>query len=262
MFVFILLDAKSSQTLILVIVIWDPDVFKPDPTITIELAYLNSPDMNSSVFSTSEAVANEKGYMIIKMQEDWLNKSDSINITTYVNSHSNGSDQSVDKSGPTTGSSSGPTLTLIKDPSRASSDKDSKKLGVRVGVPFAIAFLVVVLLVLCLGTKKQRRKAWNKISGSRSSDYIAGRSHKKRTSGGIQLRDDNIGRGQFRDEPDRGGVELQDRDGRRHYSGDSSFGSLGSSPTQEGFGGRSPGASNVFRDEISRQKGGDRNEWR
>lgn len=195
------------------------------------------------------------------MEEGWLNKSDSINITTYINSHSDGSGQSVKRSGPTTGSSPGPTLTLIKDPSPASSGKDSSNLGVKVGVPFAMAFLVVVLLLLCLGTKKQRRKAWNKISGSRSG-YLAGRSHKKRTSGGIQLREDNVGRGQFRDEPDRGGVELQDRDGRRHYSGDSSFGSLGSSPTQEGFGGRTPGESNVFRDEISRQKGGDRNVWR
>ncbi|MCJ1270957.1 hypothetical protein MMC22_010856 [Lobaria immixta] len=231
--------------------IWDSDVFESNSTNRIELRYMNSSD----ILNTSEAVANEKGYILIKMQEKWLNESDSKNITTFIRSEPDDSDHPP-KTKP------GPTLTLIKDPSPASSGKDPKKLGVKVGVPFAMAFLVVVLLLLCLGTKKQRRKAWSKVTGSRSSGYLASRSRGQRTDGGIQLREDDVGRGQFRDEPDRGGVELQDRDGRRHYSGDSSFGSLGSSPTQEGFGGRSPGANNVFRDEISRQRGGDRDVWR
>lgn len=212
---------------------------------------MNSSDRNATL-NTSEAVANEKGYILIKMQEEWLNKSDSQTLATFIISSSDGPDQLKD----------GPNLTLIKDPSTASSGKDPNKLGVKVGVPFAMAFLVVVLLLLCLGTRKQRRNAWNKISGSRSSGYLASRSRGQRNGGGIQLRDDNIGEGHFRDEPDRGGVELQDRDSRRHYPGDSSFGSLGSSPTQEGFGGRTPGGSNAFRDEISRQRGGDRNVWR
>ena len=189
------------------------------------------------------------------MQEEWLNKSDSHNITTFIVS-----DPEDPNEAPIT--QTGPTLTLVKDPSSASSGKDNNKLGVKVGVPFAMAFLIVVLLLLCLGTKKQRRNAWNKIGGSRSSGYLANRSRGQRTGGGIQLREDDVGGGRFRDEPDRDGVELQNRDGRRHYSGDSSLGSLGSSPTQESFGGRAPGGSNAFRDEISRQRGGDRDVWR
>lgn len=218
----------------------------------------------SNPFNTSEAVANKKGYILIKMQEEWLDKSNSKNITTYIVSNYNDSDDSVDGKGKRDTrniTKIGPTLTLIKDTS-PTPGKDPKKLGVKVGVPFAMAFLVVVLLLLCLGTRKQRRNAWNKIAGSRSSGYLANRSREQRPSGGIQLREDDTGGRRFRDEPDRGGVELQDRDGRRHYSGDSSFGSLGSSPTQEGFGGRSPGGSNAFRDEISRQRGVDRDVWR
>lgn len=239
------------------IVIWDPDVFtdvlEPNSTIMIELAYLESSDLNASnIFNRSEAVVYEKGYILMKMQEEWLNKSESKNFTTYLVSPSKDSANLVKV---------GPTLTLIKESSPASSGKDPNKLGVKLGVPFAMAFLVVVLLLLCLGTKKQRRNAWNKVSGSRSSGYLAKRSRGHQTPGGIQLREDGMGGGRFHDEPDRG-VELQDRDGRRHHSGDSSFGSLGSSPTQEGFGGRTPGGPNVFRDEISRQKGGDRNVWR
>lgn len=232
------------------IVIWDPHVFETNSNNTIELGYMNS---SNPFFNVS--VANAKGYILITMQEEWLNKKDSNNITTYINSVTD------DSHYPPRGKI-GPTLTLIKASSPASSAKDPKKLGVKVGVPFAMAFLVLVFLLLCLGTKKQRRNAWNKIAGSRSSGYLASRSRGQRTGGGIQLQVDDIGGRRFRDEPDRSGVELQDRDTRRHYSGDGSFGSLGSSPTQEGFGARTTGGSNAFRDEISRQRGGDRDVWR
>lgn len=224
-------------------VIWDSNVLEQNATNKIELKYLNATtnDDDTTIFETVDSIPNERGYALIEMKEEWLNKSSSTNFTIFLVSQ-----------GDTRSILSGPIITLVRNSTSRPSAKQSNKVGVKAGIPVGLAVVVVALLVLCFCMKKQRKSAFASIMGRPRGTPTGSRA--QRTSGVTNFREGDVGSGggRFRDEPDRG-VELQDR-GRARHSREGSFGSWGSSPTQEGLGIRGQGESNVFRDEISRQR--------
>lgn len=208
---------------------------------TIKLTYQDYLSNPSGIVNSS-TVNNTQGWAKISMLDKWLHSNSSANLTFFMLVSTGDSTEEV---------SSNRRITLVDKPgNHKSSSKKPSKLGMGLGIPLAFAFVafVIVGLFLCM---RRRRK---------SGGYIGNRSRNQRNSRtrAVQPEDDDWNGGtrgpdRFRDDPDPG-VELQDRV-RGHRRGDSiSIGSLGSSPTHDGFETQGQTGGNAFRDEISRQR--------
>lgn len=189
------------------------------------------------------SASGKQGWAKIEMQQDWLKGNKSTNLTFFMSS--------TDPIGSDSNPRSGLQFTLLEKDTGSSSKKPNK-LGIGLGIPFAFALVALGIAGIFFYMRRRRRAGGylNKRSGSHGGGGGGGRDR------GVHLDDDDWSGGtrgpeRFRDEPGPG-LELQDR-GRGHGR-DDSLGSLGSSPTHDGFESQGPSGGNAFRDEISRQR--------
>lgn len=221
-------------------VVWDHTLFQDDDTNQIKLRYLDYVAKEDTISQVS--ADNKQGWAKIEMQKEWLEGNKSTNLTFFMSSTNNGDSDSSN-------TLSGPRLMLVDDKSEKEGDSQkSSKLGMGLGIPIAFAFVALGIVGLLFCMKKRRKGA----------GYLNKRSHSQGggRSRAIHLEDDDWSGGtrgpeRFRDEPGPG-LELQDRS--RGYDRDNSIGSLGSSPTNDGFENQGQVGGNAFRDEISRQR--------
>lgn len=172
------------------------------------------------------------------MTSEWLSGHSTANISIWM--HSKAIEESA--SAEVDRTLEGPTILLegSKNTTSSSPSSSGKKLGEEVGIPVGLVGLIVAVIAIAgfLFIRKRRGQGYGG-SGARNQRIakvttpVAGRGHRRDAS--------------FHDEPTRG-VELQDR----NRGGDDSWdwGSPVSSPTSGDRG------SNVFRDEIGRQRSG------
>lgn len=210
---------------------WDTSIFAADTTATVEVEYFDNPDDKTASTVPLEGLKalNSEGAMYINMTSSWLKDQSSASLTLFFISE----DESV---------LTGPTILLMKSNSTAPSGS-KKKLGEEVGIPIGLVFIGGVLVVIGAFVCLRRRAKGFTITGKpRDQGSAAATGGSAATRG--HRRDPS-----FHDEPTRG-VELQDRN--KAYAGDDNWdwGTPVSSPTRGGMG------SNVFRDEVGRQKVG------
>lgn len=244
---------------------WDPTVFDLKSNVTLLLIPaqdtkgLLDPSANrdpDALFNTT--VPANKGSVQFNTTPSMLKNSTFGNLTFYI----------LDVGASEEHKYFGPTFTLVDDTTSANNDTSSepntshnstgsgggssksKELGKDVGAPIGSIALVAILAIIAFFLYRRY--------GSRGvgSDYLSRKSHSQRTTstGGYgAAAAATAGRSHrrtesFHDEPTRG-MELQDR-GNAGGAGAADNWDWGrdsvSSPT-------SPGRSNVFRDEISRQ---------
>ena len=225
------------------LVVWDPNFFGlQNGSRTFEIKAVNRSSSGALDPEFQTDISTNTGYVTVKMEEEWLHGDDRRNLTVDI--------VAADSSHSSELGAVGPRISLLhKESAHHPNDPKDERVGMGVGIPLGLAFVgfIVVAAFFCMRRRRARGGA------------LANRSQNRR-SRGLHLRDDDDWtsgtRGapeRFRDEPTRG-VELQDRTRGRH-SGDS-LGSLAGSPTDDRLGDRGRvGANNVFRDEISRQKG-------
>lgn len=234
-----------------------------DGQVTIELFYAN--EINSTITGEnssfggpdaqvifSKATDAALGYLTINTTKQMLNNRTSNNLTLGLIFN----DKEYPKFYP------GPVFNLTSDPSTSSNSdsgsSNSKKVGEKVGIPIGtIAFVAIVAIGAFLLFRRYRSRQGGGVGGR---DYLSGRSHSQRTASGFGAGAGGTSRHgrseSFHDEPTRG-VELQ-----QHNSGVSA---LTPRPGDDGnwdwgkesvSGPSSPtgGGTNVFRDELQRQK--------
>lgn len=190
-------------------------------------------------------VPNSLGIVSIEMEAEWLRGESRTNLSLSMVAMVSGE------------YISGPRITLVEkrsppDSLSATSTAEattkhtsSSKLGMEVGIPIGLVFLAALCIGLFLGFRRRKRGYTSKRS----------RSQRMKNHGSVQYTGDDFRttksrRDSFKDEAVQGGVELQPHAGHRRE--DSIGGDLISpvspiSPVR---------TSNVFRDEISRQRAG------
>ena len=234
-------------------VIWDPTHFPKGSNATVVLKYSlgddgpnNIPDDGLELNATT--VSTAVGSVSFALESSWLKNDTATNLTLWMYTTMDGGGQET---------ISGPTFTLDSklnpehnNTSSQDGSSNSKAVGEKVGIPIgSIAFIVIVGLLAFFLWRYMRK---NKNNAGGKGDYLTRRSHSERTAGagaGAGMTGGHRRTESFHDEPTRG-MELQDRNGGGSAGDNWEWGrdSVGS-PT-------SPGGSNVFRDEIQRQKTG------
>ena len=244
-----LLSFSPSQptNLLCDVAIWDSDLFNDSARIAITISYADPPDgADDDPIWTSNTTLNSAGEVEYELKEEWLQGESRNNLTLgLMVADSRGWSS---KSGPTIALIAQPTPTPTPTPSHSSAAKhtgsSNNKLGVEIGVPIAIVFFAALCIGLFLGFR--RRKQGYLGGGRRRSQRMKGHGEAQLTADDLRV---PKGRQSFvKDEPVQGGVELQPRVGHRRE--DSIGGNLISpvspiSPIR---------TTNVFRDEIERQK--------
>lgn len=258
-----------QMRLTVLIVTWDASILAINSNVTVRLSTAASENSstaqpagdNSSLFEQS--VASAQGFLFINFTRELLKNQNSTNLTLYLQEDDKGNNKQY----------AGPTFTLNDDetpdntkpalgPSTTSSSSgsSSKNLGEKVGAPVGtIAFVAILAILAFFLWRRYRRR--NGASGG-GQDYLSGRSHDQRTAMPATAAMSG-GRGHrrvesFHDEPTRG-MELQERHSgvsalsQRPGAGDDNWDwgqDTVSSPSSPTSGGR----SNVFREELQRQK--------
>lgn len=215
--------------------------------VTILLEYANPPDGADLEPIWHKHVQNAVGEVSIEMEPEWLQGETAANLSLRL--------EYEDIAGRQT--AHGPTITLTEpysdSPSAtptaeaATKHTSSSKLGVEVGIPIGLIFLAALCIGVFLGLRRRKQ------------GYLGRRSRSQRLKGhgAVQYTGDDFRststrsrQDSFKDEPVQGGVELQSRVGHRR---EDSLGESLISPVSP----ISPvRTSNVFRDEISRQRAG------
>ena len=212
--------------------------------MSILLSYIDPPEGADYDPFWSKDVPNSLGIISIEMDREWLRGESRTNLSLRLAVAS----AEIE---------SGPRIQLVEedaDPEplsatstaeAASQHTSSSKLGMEVGIPIGLVFLAALCIGLFLGFRRRKQ------------GYMGKRSHSQRMKnhGSVQytgedFRTTKSRRDSFKDEAVQGGVELQPRTGHRRE--DSMGGDMISpvspiSPVR---------TSNVFRDEISRQRAG------
>lgn len=225
------------------LVTWDRSLFDANNTNEVWLVALSHSEGASTPKTLQNSSApNSDGGLFFRMTSEWLGGEISVDISLHIQSVAFiGSANTGDANTGDSQDLSGPTITLQRtENTTSSSGSSSKKLGEEVGIPVGLVVLLVAILAIagffCI--RKRRGQGYGG-SGARKQRIakvttpVAGRGHRRDPS--------------FHDEPTRG-VELQDRN--RVGDDNWDWGSPVSSPSSGDRG------SNVFRDEIGRQRGG------
>ncbi|KAL8822439.1 MAG: hypothetical protein Q9191_006825 [Dirinaria sp. TL-2023a] len=229
---------------------WDPARFTADSNDTVSIKYVN--DSGDGDFPRwDQTVPNEKGYVEVSMDAEWLNGQTRNNLSIWIdNLEPDGSRKQV--SGPVVALISRPTPSVSPSntptPAPPAPHKSSNKLGMEVGIPLGLAFLLALFVGLFLGMRRS----------GRGRGYIANRARNFRGHGTAQLTGDEFRtarrRGEsFKDEPVQD-VELQPR---RGHAREDSMGTFMDSPTSGGLGDVRRQETNAFRAELARQRAGD-----
>ena len=228
---------------------WDPSAFNQSVNVTVLLKY--AVDSGDGDFPRwNQTVPNERGFVKIPMEQDWLLEQQRHNLSISMKSIA------ADGKGMESGgivvslvgnSTTSPSSSISASPSSSPSashtpvppapHKSSDKVGMGVGIPLGIIFLFALVGGLFLVLRKRRR------------GYLGSRRRGAAPLTGDEFRTTR-GRGDsFKDEPVQD-VELQPRNG--HQRGDS-ISDLTVSPVSD----TERESSNAFRDEIARQRAGD-----
>ena len=248
-------------------VTWDPTAFSSDGNVTIELTptdrgnprFANTSGAALDDETFPQTVPTEQGFIEFNITEDMLNLTTSGNLTFWFLELD--SDEEHLLPGPNITLINNSTESEIKNNSTSDSDNSSgggsksKNLGEKVGAPIGTIAFVAILAILAFFLFRRYRSR-----GGGGGDYLSGKSHSQRTSTGNGFTGGSSVGGHrrtesFHDEPTRG-MELQDRQrsGTTNSGGGADNWDWGrdsvSPPTSPG------GTSNVFRDEIQRQRTG------
>ena len=213
--------------------------------MSILLSYIDPPDGADNGPFWSRNVPNSRGIVSIEMDGEWLRGESRTNLSLSLMAMASGEIHT------------GPRITLVEeqaqsDPLSATSTAEgttehtsSSKLGMEVGIPIGLVFLAALCIGLFLGFRRRKQG----YMGNRS------RSQRMKNHGSVQYTGEDFRTTRMRPDSSKGeavqgGVELQPRTGHRRE--DSIGGDLISpvspiSPVR---------TSNVFRDEISRQRAG------
>ena len=221
--------------------IWDPSAFNHSSNSTVSLKYVD--DSEDGGFARWwQTVPNERGYVEIAMDQEWLMGQPRNNLSLWITTVANDGNQTE---------TAGPIISLVEPPTASASPlasqgpatpaphKPSNKVGMAVGIPIGLAFMSAIFAGLFLVMRKRRQGYVGSQSRGQGTIHLTGDEFRT-----TRRRGDS-----FKDEPLQS-VELQPRNGNGRR--DSIGNSMGSPPNDS----RREG-SNVFRDEIARQRAGD-----
>ena len=228
---------------------WDPSAFSQSVNVTVLLKY--AVDSGDGDFPRwSQTVPNERGFVKIPMEQDWLLEQQRHNLSISMKSIAAdgkglesgglvislvGNSTTLPSSSPSSSPSASPSASHTSVP--PGPHKSSDKVGMGVGIPLGIIFLFALVGGLFLVLRKRRRG----YMGSRRRGAVPLTADEFRTT---RSRGDS-----FKDEPMQD-VELQPRNGlqRRDSVSDLTVSTVSDSERE---------GSNAFRDEIARQRAGD-----
>lgn len=261
-------------------VVWDPSYYTANSTIILQLNYADVlPHEGRQAWQSAET-RNGYGFIAVTMEKAWLRDQARNNLTFYIIQMDPTPDaRASERRGPTISLTDKPVTHLTPRPQPKTS-----RLGLLVGLPVALGVMALIVCGLFLGKRKTRQLGVGKVMGRRRG-YGVRQSRCQRmrgrrrggaaaAAGGLDDDDDDDGADKayvtdegFRDEPTRGGVELEERPARpagrstRATRVDSPGGSAGEERYTDdatGPGEGREGASNAFREEVERQQRGRR----
>ncbi|KAL9618162.1 MAG: hypothetical protein Q9160_007112 [Pyrenula sp. 1 TL-2023] len=178
-------------------VTWDADFYPLNSTITIEINYANASDNKGGISAySSPKVENRYGYVIVEMKNDWLQGTDSNNLTFYMVQGDPASEERVKNVvGPMVKLTEKPKEHLKAPPKTPPPDK----LGLFIGLPVGLAIFIVLVGGLMFGMKGHRRIGLGNVMGRRGKGYakIGSVGRRRRERDAIQLE-------RYKDDPNRG----------------------------------------------------------
>ncbi|KAI9783177.1 MAG: hypothetical protein M1816_001467 [Peltula sp. TS41687] len=252
------------------IVRWDPSYHSLNSTIILRLNYADPlPNEGKQAWQSPET-RNGYGSLAITMDKAWLRDQARNNLTLWIVQMDPTPDAHASEK-------RGPTISLTQKPVTHPTPRPqphTSRLGLWIGLPVALAVVALVLCGLFLGKRKTRQLGVGGSVMGRRRGYGVKQSRRQRVRGAADEDVDEAARadGGFRDEPTRGGVELDERTpaglpvnraarveglgslaGDDRYTDDDDAAAWGEAGA--GAGAR-VGAGNAFREEVQRQQRG------
>jgi hypothetical protein len=171
-------------------VTWDPTRFEVNTTITILLNYANDTDNGNRVAWTSDGTPREKGFVTVKMEDDWRLDTGNATLEFALISYTPVSEHTAKPL-------DGPTVFLSKTSTRYAPPPKTKlpdNISLYVGVPLGVGGLIFVLLGLYFGMRKHRHIGMKSIMGRRKG-YGTRKSKRERLGlkkGAIRLEEREV----------------------------------------------------------------------